>query len=50
MLLGKPQKSIFFSGMATKREGGKGLATKKKRNFVEVFLTIGSEMERNCEI
>ena len=28
--LGKPQKSYFFRCPATKREGGKGQATKKK--------------------
>ena len=31
--LGKPQKSYFFKGPATKMGGGKGLATKKKELF-----------------
>ena len=36
--LGKPQqiKSSFFSGPATKRGGGKGLATKKKELFLKL--------------
>ena len=33
--LGKPQKSSFFRGPATKRGGGKGRDTKKKKTYFE---------------
>ena len=36
-MLGKPQKSIFFSGPATKR-GGKGVATKEKELFLKLKI------------
>ena len=36
-VLGKPQKKFFFSGPATKRVGGKGLATKV---FFAASLTL----------
>ena len=33
---GSRKKSIFFSGPATKRGGGKGVATKKKELFLKL--------------
>ena len=36
-LLGKPQKSSFYSGPTTKREGGKGPTTKEKGTFYTFF-------------
>ena len=32
-----PKNVLFFSGMATKREGDKGLANKKKRIFLKLY-------------
>ena len=36
VLLREAQKNCFFSGPATKRGGGKGLATKKKYCFLKL--------------
>ena len=40
--LGKPQKTLFFSGQATKEGGGEGRATKKKRLFGEIVVLTKS--------